>query len=158
MTITPATRARLAQLVEAELNLLERLSAVLAHEQELLIAGDADALVTLTTDKSTLYRGLQDCHDGIALLLGQVGLQPSAESIRQLAKDLPETLERWERIRLLGSEVRTQNELNGKLIVERMQHNQAALTALLAAADQPALYDAAGTARPGSRGRHLGSA
>tara|TARA_R110002049_G_scaffold102231_4_gene247596 strand:- start:2975 stop:3448 length:474 start_codon:yes stop_codon:yes gene_type:complete len=153
-----AARPRLAQAVEAELTLLERFLDLLRREQELLIAGDTDALMALTTRKSELHRQLQRQHDALSMLLGQLGHTPSSEAVRTLCADLPDTLARWTRVLDIGAEVRALNEINGKLIVERMQNNQAALTVLLAAADQPSLYDADGTARPTGRGRHLGSA
>lgn len=155
----PATiRTRFVQTVESELGLLERFHALLEREQALLIDGNTDGLIALTPQKTELHGLLQRQHDNLTLLLGQAGLPAAGASIAKLCADLPDTQNRWQRILELGAEVKQLNELNGKLILERMQHNQAALSILLAAADQPSLYDAEGAARPTGRGRHLGSA
>ncbi|NMG56100.1 flagella synthesis protein FlgN [Aromatoleum aromaticum] len=73
-------------------------------------------------------------------------------------RPLPHTLSCWGEIRELARSAQRCNEINGKLIVERMQHNQSALSVLLTAAGQPQLYNATGLTRPHSSGRHLGSA
>lgn len=158
MAVPANLLARLANLVEVEVGLMRTFVDVLVREEALLIAGDTDALLALTRDKSELYHQLQRQHDTRAQLLGRQGLVNSDESIRALCASLPATLANWDTILELAHEARSRNDINGKLIVERMQHNQAALSVLLNAADQPQLYDAAGVARPTGRGRHLGSA
>lgn len=156
--IPAAARARFVQAIDAELASLERFRELLQREQALLIAGDTDGLISLTPKKSALHQQLQRQHDALGMLLGQHGVTPSAESIRQICEGLPDVLTRWDSILDIGAEVKSLNEMNGKLINERMQNNQAALSVLLSAADQPSLYDAEGSARPSGRGRHLGSA
>jgi flagellar biosynthesis protein FlgN len=156
--ISPAARTRFAHQVENELATLERFEALLRREQALLVAGDTEALIALTPQKTELHQQLQRQHDQLVQLLGHERVAIDADAVRSFCADLPDTRARWERILELGTEVRALNELNGKLILERMQSNQAALSALLAAAGQPALYDAEGAARPTGRGRHLGSA
>ena len=71
---------------------------------------------------------------------------------------LPRVLARWDEVLELARSARAPNEINGKLILERMAHNQAALSVLLAAADQAPLYDADGHTRTVGGGRILGSA
>ncbi|MDX5363623.1 MAG: flagellar protein FlgN [Pseudazoarcus pumilus] len=156
--IPAAARARFVQAIDAELASLEQFRELLQREQALLIDGDTDGLMSLTPKKSALHQQLQRQHDALAMLLGQHGITPSAEAIQQLCAGLPDVLARWDSILDLGAEVKALNEINGKLITERMQNNQAALSVLLSAADQPSLYDAGGSARPSGRGRHLGSA
>ena len=156
--IPAAARARFLQAIEAELDSLRRFRELLQREQTLLIDGDTDALMSLTTRKSELHQQLQRQHDALSLLLGEHGITPSAEAIRALCDGLPGALARWDEILETGAEVRALNDINGKLITERMQNNQAALSVLLSAADQPALHDAGGAAPPTGRGRHLGSA
>lgn len=151
-------RARLAHHIERELTLLEGFHALLQREQEKLIAGDTEALIALTPQKADLHLQLQRQHDQLTQLLAHERIPANAEAVLSYCADLPDTAARWQRILEVGAEVRSLNELNGKLILERMQNNQAALSALLSAAGQPALYDAEGAARPSGRGRHLGSA
>ncbi|HRP74256.1 MAG TPA: flagellar protein FlgN [Rhodocyclaceae bacterium] len=156
--INPSVLARLAQFIDTEATLMRRFVALLEREEALLIAGETDALLALTREKSELYQQLQRQNDARALLLGRERLENTDASLRALCRAMPETLSRWDEILSLANEARSRNEINGKLITERMQHNQAALSVLLSAADQPQLYDAEGVARPTGRGRHLGSA
>lgn len=155
---TPADQQRLALLIEAEAIQLREFIALLEREESLLVAGDTDALLALTQDKNERYRRLQRLSDDRALLLGRLGRTPSDAAIREICANLPRVLARWDEVIELASKARDRNDLNGKLIVERMAHNQAALSVLLTAADQPPLYDAEGHSRPIGGGRMLGSA
>ncbi len=155
---TPADRQRLALLIEAEAIQLGEFIDVLGREEALLIAGDVDALVQLGHDKGERYRRLQRLADDRSLLLGRLGLQMSDSTIRTVLDELPRVLARLDEVLDLARVARERNALNGKLITERMAHNQAALSVLLAAADQPPLYDAEGHTRAVGGGRMLGSA
>ncbi len=150
--------ARLAQLMESEAALLRNFLELLAREESLLVAGETDTLLALTHEKTELYHLLQRQHDTRARMLGQAGLENNAENIRKVCAGLSGALATWDKILTLAAEARNRNALNGKLVTERMQHNQAALSVLLTAADQPQLYDAEGVSKPAGRGRHLGSA
>ncbi len=154
----PADIQRLALLIEAEAIQLREFIALLEREEALLIAGDSDALVALTADKTDRYRQLQRLYDDRALLLGQLGKANTDASVRALCTALPRVLARWDEVLELARSARERNALNGKLITERMQNNQAALSVLLSAANHPQLYNAYGQARPTGGGRILGSA
>lgn len=149
---------RLAHLIETEAALMRSFVALLGREEALLIDGETDALVALASEKTELYHQLQRHHEARARLLGQEQLEHSDTSIRTLCRAMPDTLRRWDEILTLAREAQSRNDINGRLITERMQHNQAALSVLLSATRQPQLYDAGGLARPTGRGRHLGSA
>ncbi len=155
---SPTELQRLALLIEAEAIQLREFVVLLGQEADLLIAGEVDSLLALTNDKTERYRRLQRLHDDRALLLGKLGLAHSDAVIRQVCSGLPRVLARWDEVLELAREARERNLLNGKLITERMQNNQAALSVLLAAANHPQLYDAEGQARPTGGGRILGSA
>ena len=157
MTLSPDVH-RLVALIDGEAMLLRGFLALLEREEALLVAGETDALLTLTHEKAERYHQLQRIHDDRALLLGRLRKPNSDTSIRELCGALPATLTRWDEVLDLARRAQARNQSNGKLITERMQHNQAALSVLLTAADKPQLYDAAGMARPTGRGRHLGSA
>jgi flagella synthesis protein FlgN len=64
----------------------------------------------------------------------------------------------WSALLQLAGQARDLNALNGKLIAERLRHNQQALAILLAAGDQAALYGPDGQTRLAGSGRPLGSA
>ncbi|ATE59403.1 flagella synthesis protein FlgN [Thauera sinica] len=155
---TPADTQRLALLVEAEFIQLREFIAILEREEALLVAGDSDALVTLAQEKSDRYRQLQRLHDDRALLLARLGRPDSDASMRELCAGLPRVLARWDELLELARTAHDRNAINGRLIVERMAANQAALSVLLAAADHPQLYDADGQTHPAHGGRMLGSA
>lgn len=153
-----ASLNRLTIVVDSQWTLLKRFLGILEQEEALLIEGDSDALMALAEEKNEVYHLLQRQHDACAILAGQFGLPNSAESIRQICAEIPNTLARWEEVLTLASEAQVRNETNGKLIIEQMQNNQAALTILLSAAERPQLYSADGSARPTGSGRILGSA
>lgn len=151
-------RARLVQVLEAERRLIAQFVDLLAREEALLVAGETDLVVALTHEKTALFQQLQRQHDARAMLVVSLGGSNDDAGMRAVCARQPDALRNWDAIIESGREAHARNELNGKLITERMQHNQAALSALLSAADQPQLYDAGGAARPTGRGRHLGSA
>lgn len=155
---TAADQQRLALLVEAEVIQLKEFLSILEREEAMLIAGDSDNLLALSQEKSDRYRQLQRLHGERTLLLGRLGRQSSDSTMRELCAGLPRVLARWDELLGLAGTARARNELNGKLILERMAHNQAALSTLLAATDHPQLYDAEGQAHPTRGGRILGSA
>jgi len=157
VSVTPDVH-RLVGLIDSEALLLRGFLALLEREGALLVAGETDALLTLTREKTERYHQLQRIHDDRALLLGRLRLPNTDAAIRELCAALPASAARWDEILGLARQAQARNALNGKLIAERMQHNQAALSVLLTAAEKPQLYDAAGMARPTGRGRHLGSA
>ncbi len=149
---------RIARYIEDEASLLKRFVALLGEEQALLVEGKVDALMALAEQKGELYRQLQRLHDDRALLLGRMGRPNSESTIRELCRNLPNSLARWDEILQLARTAQERNRVNGKLITERLQSNQAALAVLLAATERPQLYGADGHARPTGGGRHLGSA
>ncbi len=149
---------RLIHLIDSEATLMQRFLELLEREEALLIAADTESLMALNQEKSDFYLALQQHHESRTQLLARQRLPNSDASIRELCKTLPDTLARWDELLELAREARARNENNGRLINERMQHNQAALSILLSATEGPQLYDAEGLARPSGRGRHLGSA
>jgi len=159
---TQADLHKIAILIDGERALMRRFVDLLEQEEALLIAGETDALLALVREKSEVYQLLQRQHDARALLLGRLlgrlRLDNSDASVRALCAAMPDTLLRWDEVLALAEAARDRNALNGKLIIERMHNNQAALSVLLSASDQPQLYGADGSTRPTGGGRHLGSA
>jgi len=157
-TPSPADRQRLALLIEAEAIQLGEFVELLAREEALLIAGDVDALVALCQDKNERYRRLQRLSDDRSLLLGRFGQPVTDATLRALLEDLPRVLARWDEVLGQARAARERNALNGKLITERMAHNQAALSLLLSAADQPPANSKADSRLCSTLARMLGSA
>ncbi|MCB1901952.1 flagella synthesis protein FlgN [Cognatazoarcus halotolerans] len=152
-------RTRMARLVQDENVLLRDFVALLGQEQALLLDGDVDALMALAGQKTQLYRRLQFTADERTRLLAAARLKPDAEVMRRILEGNPAALAQWQDTLDLASEAHALNALNGRLITQRMQHNQQALAVLLAAAEQPAAtYGPDGQSRPHVSGRHFGSA
>ena len=158
MAIDPGFAQRLALLIQDERAGLQGFIALLQREEALLVTTQIDALSALAEKKTALYRALQRLSDDRSLLLGRFGQAVTDAVIRDWLAGLPRVLARWDEVLELARSARARNEINGKLILERMAHNQAALSVLLAAADQPPLYDAEGHTRAVGGGRMLGSA
>ena len=152
--MTASELLQLARIVEDEARLLEQFIALLTEEESLLVQGQTDALLGIADQKTQIYRRLQFLHDerSRTVTRSRSGSLPAA-----LAAAPGNTTGRWEDVLALAREARQRNTTNGKLIADRMKHNQAALTVLLAAADQPQLYGPEGHSRPTARGRPLGS-
>ncbi|MDR1855174.1 MAG: flagellar protein FlgN [Azoarcus sp.] len=155
---SPNEIQRIALLIEAEARQLKEFIDLLALEEALLVTGDTDGLNAITQEKTERHRQLQRLHDDRAMLLGRCGLRDTADAVRILYGNMPRVLARWEEVLKLAERARARNATNGQLIGERMNHAQAALSVLLAAANHPQLYDAGGHARPSGGGRILGSA
>lgn len=149
---------RLAFLIEAEASQLKEFLDLLEREESLLVSGNADGLLPLTEEKNERYRQLQRLHDDRAALLARHGFANDNAALRAFCASSPKVLTRWDEAITFAARVRERNAINGKLIAERMRHNQGALSVLLSAAGQPPLYDAGGHSRPTGRRRILGSA
>lgn len=154
----PQELQRIALLIEAEANQLKKFLELLESEERALVSGDTDGLLTLAKEKTDRYRQLQSLHDDRSLLMVRYGLGKDGNALRELLAKLPRALARWDEVLTLAAQARDRNGINGRLITERMQHNQAALSVLLSAANRPQLYDAGGHSRPGGGGRMIGSA
>ena len=158
MSTQQPAKIRLLTLLADEAAQLRGFVDLLAREEALLLEGQTDALLALAEEKTTRYRKLQRINDDRSHLLAQLGLKPSDETIRSLCGNAANATAHWDTVLELAREAQARNARNGVLITERMQHNQAALTTLLSAADQPQLYGADGQSRPTGSGRRLGSA
>ena len=149
---------RLALLIEAEAVQLRELITLLEEEQSRLLANDIDRLLVLTTEKTSRYQQLQRLYANKINLLERLGKTNPDTAIREFYAEMPRVLARWDEVLAYARTAKEQNMLNGKLITERMQHNQTALSVLLSAANHPQLYDATGNTLPAGHGRSLGSA
>lgn len=149
--------SRLHRLIEEQAALLQDFVGLLEQEESLLVSGQTDALMTLADQKTRIYRRLQLLHDDQMRALACRSAEALQGEMERAIQKLPAAQARWRQLLELATEARRRNQLNGQLIAERMKHNQAALSVLLAAADAPQLYGPDGSARPTARGRILGS-
>ena len=149
---------RLAGLIQDERTGLQGFIALLQKEQALLIAGQIDALTTLAEEKTVRYRSLQRLSDERTMMFARLGAKVTSENMRAVLGASPENLKAWDEVVALAGEAKERNRVNGKLITERLQNNQQALTTLLAAAEHPQIYGPDGQSRPTASSRNLGSA
>ena len=158
MTIQNTDHLRLHALIIDEAAQLRGFVDLLVNEERLLVEGQTDALLAVAEEKNQRYRQLQKLGDERTRLLTRIGQPVSDASIRALCANAPAALASWDTLLQLAREARDRNARNGVLISDRMQHNQAALTTLLAAANQPQLYGPDGQSRPAGSGRSRGMA
>ena len=157
-TIDAGFPARLAQLILDERRGMEGFVALLQREEALLVAGQIDALAMLAEEKTTLYRALQRLSDERVMMFARVGAKVSDENIRIVLANAPEALAAWSEVVDLAADAKAHNQVNGRLITERLQNNQQALSTLLAAAEHPQIYGPDGQSRPTAASRNWGSA
>lgn len=150
----------LASLLSQELSTLESFLALLRKEQALLLSGANEGLTALADEKSRTAIELGRLAGGrdqqlarLHLPLGRAGMDAWTLTDAGAASQ-----RKWDRLLLLAAEARAINEANGKAIALHLQHNQQALTVLMAAADRTATYGPDGQPLAGIGGRSLGSA
>lgn len=159
-----ATDARLAASLRGELSTLHEFIDILQHEQEALTQGDVERLNTLVAEKTRLATRLAACANERSRLLAALTLPTDRTGMAQwlsLSRPQagnPDTGKVWEEILTQAAKAQGLNATNGTLINNRLQHNQHALNALLAASNQAALYGPDGQTHASGRGRSLGSA
>lgn len=157
---SPPASSGLDTLFAEEAHALRGFLDLLRQEQELLLGGQADQLLSIADDKNRLSSQLSR----LALRRVQAfsaqgfGSGPAAASewLNQLPAGAPQRAA-WTQLLNLATQARTLNEENGALIRTRLQHNQRALAVLAAASDQATLYGPDGQAFAGAGKRHLGS-
>lgn len=152
--------APVASPLQEEVGVLQAFVALLQKEQRVLVSGDPDVLLPLSAEKNTLASRLAAFANQRALTLAAAGLTANREGMDQwLKKQSADTRRLWQEFVALAEEARALNDLNGKLITEKLSHNHQALATLTAASEHAAIYGPDGQTRftPGS-GRSLGSA
>jgi flagella synthesis protein FlgN len=161
MPVVPAAPvASPASLLDQELRTLESFLVLLQQEQTLLETVAIEPLGALAEQKSALTTELARLTDAREAAISRGGFGPGKDGMNAWCETADGNASRgnWQRLRELAAEARALNELNGKLIATRLQHNQKALAVLMAAADRAATYGPDGQQRTGSSGRSLGSA
>lgn len=146
-------------MLRAELALLREFAGVLTREQEALVRGELDLLMPLAEDKGRLATALAELAVQRNQILATQGLakdKPGIDAWLSAHPTVPEAQQDWQDLLALAAQARSQNELNGKLIMTRMQQNQRALAALNAASTQTMLYGPDGQVHQASGSRTFG--
>lgn len=124
----------LAEIIKAEADLASAFVIVLEEEQEVLKAGNPDALAAMADRKSALIGRLNPQSAARNQVLHGAGLpndRPGMEAwLRNHPKDAA-TRREWERLLEVTRRAHELNRVNGELIRLRQQHNAETLDALL---------------------------
>lgn len=153
--------ASIADLIAAELGVLQQFVDILQREQSALIDGHTDTLMALAEDKVRHAEQLAVLNKDRDVRLRSAGLGEGGAGMkawRALGNIPAKTQNDLAAVTELAQQARQLNDLNSKLVVDRLQHNQQALNVLLAAAKQSTLYGPDGQTHVGPAGRTLGSA
>lgn len=141
--------SELADLIKQELALLDRFSALLTHEQEILRTGKVDELPGITRNKAPLIEALNQATHTRLQHLARLGITGDASGQEAWATRNPNeraTSKLWSSLLTQASAVRHQNDLNGQLVKQQLQATNDALAILGSAAQQNALYGPGGQA------------
>ncbi|CAG0945154.1 hypothetical protein GPROT2_03061 [Gammaproteobacteria bacterium] len=150
----------LQNLVAEEVAQLRNFLVLLEQEQQALASGDVERLLPLAEDKNRLFGRLAQLGEARGKALAALGFAADRQGMdgwlaRQADQDGARRA--WQELLDLAARASALNRTSGRLIAERLAHNQQALTTLMAAANQAALYGPDGQARPLGSGRSLGS-
>lgn len=152
---------RLQNLLNEEVAQLRGFLALLEKEQQALADGDIERLMPLAADKTGCFARLAQLGEARAAALAAAGLPANRQGMEAWLERQPEpggARRDWRDLLSLAKSASALNRTNGELIATRLAHNQQALTALMTAANQAALYGPDGQAHPLGGGRSLGSA
>ncbi len=139
--------------LQAELDKITELLAVLKQEQQDLVAADIEHLTALTPHKSALVNAMADLAAGRHRALADAGfpaLEAGMESWLQAQHDDAANL-LWQRLLDQTREAKELNRLNGILINKHLGHTQGALQALRP--QQTTVYGPSGLTTGGSTRR-----
>jgi flagellar biosynthesis protein FlgN len=150
----------IASLLAQELSTLESFVTLLRKEQALLSSVANEGLAALADEKSRAAIELGHLASARDQQLDRLHLPPGRAGMDAWTlTDAGSASQRnWDRLLALAAEARAINEANGKAIALHLQHNQQALSVLMAAADRTATYGPDGQPQAGVSGRSLGSA
>lgn len=127
----------------------------------MLVEGNVEGLLPLIDQKSAFTARLGDLADARERIINQAGAGSGRSGMETYLSRRPADKalrSRWEALLAVASEAQALNQTNGKLIRLHLQHNQQAMNALMAAANQATTYGPDGHQRPAGSGRFLGSA
>lgn len=159
--IPPVALADFVARLDTERNALHAFVSLLETEQQTLLDGQPEQLLTLADSKIQAALELNKLaelrgHDLTALGAATGGAGNSLET--WLQANAAGSLPTWHDIRQLAARAQQLNHTNGELIRIKLRHNQQALTALHTAANSTSnLYGPDGQPQLPASGRTLGS-
>lgn len=147
------------RLLSNELAAVAEFTALLQQEQQALVTGVVEGFESLATAKLGIADRLNALSNAREQSLRRAGLPEGRQGMDAwLATQQASARSDWQSLLNTAAEARRLNELNGKLIAERLSNNQQALSILTAATNRAALYGPDGQTHVSGAGRKLGSA
>lgn len=150
-----------ANFLAQERSRVQEFLRLLEREQDALVAGEHDHLLAFTEQKAAQILELRRMSDSRSRLLATHGLRADKDGMSAWIEQHADADARriWDDIKTLAAQVHATNEINGALVAARLKHNQAAITALQAAARSNGVYGPdGGTRLTASTTRALASA
>ncbi len=141
---TPAALAEFTSRLHTERDALRAFVTLLETEQQALLNGQIEQLLTLAGDKTQAVHELNKLAD--------------ARNVGDRGQKTEDGGQMWRDIQQLSAHARELNHTNGELIQSKLRHNQQALTVLHSAARSASgLYGPDGQPSLPTSGRTLGS-
>lgn len=131
--------------LEAETQAISQFHETLQAEQKALVGNDVAALTTISQTKQKQVDTLNRMASERLRHLAAMGFGANEDAVTQWLSVAGEHERKtWNDLLTIAREANICNQINGKLILQGMQHHQQALAVLLAAANQVSLYGADG--------------
>lgn len=146
-------------LLDAEKQVLGQFIQLLKSEQQVLVNGGKDELSPITNAKTALTEQLVQQGKQRSAMMVESSIPTDRTELADWVKQQAVPHQAlWAAFLHLAQEAQNLNNLNGRLVAERLSNNQQAIQALMAAANRPATYGPDGQTSALGRGRPLGSA
>ena len=157
--VSPAQTLIFFTQLQAEKLVFENFIGLLEEEQRILVNGGKDELPPVTANKTKLLEELLRLSEQRTSFMKTTGLSLEPEALsRWVSQQNAEAKTLWQQCLELAKQAKRLNDLNGRLVAERLSGNQQAIRTLMAEANQPATYGPDGQTRSLGQGRTLGSA
>jgi flagella synthesis protein FlgN len=154
------TAESLPAMLAAEIGAIKTFAALLREEQESLLHGEAEKLMSYAERKAAQLLQLKQHATRRNQMVAAQGLPADRSGMQQFLvrrRDIA-ALRLWNELLQLADRTRQANETNGIIIRARLRHNQQALATLSGAVRATSLYGADGGARLSMPGRQFGAA
>jgi flagella synthesis protein FlgN len=131
--------------LRAETQAFGQFYETLQAEQKALVGNDVTALTAISQTKQKQVETLSRLASERQRHLAAMGFNANEDGMMKWLSTTGEDERKvWNDLLVIAREANTCNQINGKLILQGMQHHQQALAILLAAANQVSLYGADG--------------
>ncbi len=151
----------LAKILMRETGLVSRFVSLLDKEQDVLIAGNPDALNEINLEKLALVSQLNQIGSERSQITDLTGTASDRERMRVWLGEHPQEKDSavlWIKLLSLAQEAKIRHELNGKLIGIHLQQTTDAIAALTQHRQNQALYGSNGQTAPATGSRIVDSA